>query len=119
MDGGEKTKDIKMPDEYTLATNEEGNAILPRDFLPTMSVSKLTDDWASMTVQYRPYFSTNKVRGTVLDDSLGRNTAENRKQWIKEIQNEIFGNKFKDWMKHGWNIGLTKLMNIPATLADA
>ena len=96
---------MKLPTDYDLVINANGYAVLPRDFVPCMSVSSLTDDWASLTVKFRPFFPKKKGMGGGAD-ACGRNNKANRDRWRGEIKDVIFGKKFKDNMTHGWNLGL-------------
>jgi hypothetical protein len=49
---------VAVPDYPLVQTDEEGNAILPSNFLPAM-VDKLPDDWFIQTFNYFPYFDRN------------------------------------------------------------
>ena len=50
---------VTVPDYPLVQTDEEGNAILPSNFLPAM-VDKLPDDWFIQTFNYVPYFDQNQ-----------------------------------------------------------
>ena len=52
-------------------------------------------------------------------DAGGRNNKANRDRWLGEINDVIFGKKFKDNMTHGWNLALAQLMKVTAPAAAA
>ena len=80
-----------------------------------MCPNHLNDNWAVLTVKYRPYFEKSAVaRSTGLVDPKhcsGNNTPGNREAWISFVQKEVFGEEYKAFMTAGWNEGLKELMN--------
>jgi hypothetical protein len=93
---------VAVPDYPPVQTDEEGNAILPSNFLPAM-VDKLPDDWFIQTYNYFPYFDRNQRdrNGKVyVPPSLRTANTANVKKW-KELAVRIFDKSFKDEGRYG------------------
>ena len=83
--------------EYLLVLRE-GKAVIDKDFFPNLSPVKFTDEWASMTVKFSPYF-LKEARfdgSTKVDDKhySGRNLPEYRENWLEFVRNEVLGTKY-------------------------
>jgi len=103
-----------MPRDYGPVEERDGMAVIPRDFFPTMCPLALNDDWAAITIKYRPYFDSRAVTpGTglvVADHPLSINNEDGRKQWLSFVQQEVLGKRYRDYMTMGWSNGLSQLM---------
>ena len=108
-----KEVDPELPSEYVL-TVVEGVAMIPTNFYPDVSPSALTEDWARLTLKFRPYFklhTESEVTGRVDPDhcTADQNHA-NRQAWLNEQTHDILGKEFSAFMRKGWNEGLKALM---------
>ena len=99
-----------LPDSYLPMEIDDGNAVISRDFWAVMSPNKLTDDWAVKSVPFAPFFelsaidSSTKVVNT--NHQTGKNTLAVRKAWLTKVTKIIFGKKYRDTVRMGWNTGL-------------
>ena len=105
---------MEMPTDYELAINGN-NAVICRDFFPTMCPSQLNGDWAAITIKFRPWFEAcaiNRVSKVVNPNhEIAENNDVGRQSWLKKIQVEVLGKQYRDVMTMGWNNGLEKLMS--------
>jgi len=105
---------LRVLPDYLPMEIDNGNAVIPRDFWAVMSPNKLTDDWAVKSVTFAPFFelsaidSSTKVVNT--NHQTGENTLAVRKAWLSKVTKIIFGKKYRDTVRMGWNTGLCNEM---------
>ena len=93
---------------------DDGNAVIPRVFWAVMSPNKLTNNWVIKSVPFTPFFelsdidSSTKVVNT--NHQTGTNTLAVRKAWLTKVTKIIFGQRYRDTVRMGWNPGLTNEM---------
>ena len=79
-----------------------------------MCPSQLNGDWAAITIKFRPWFekcAINPVSKVVnANHEIAENNNAGRNSWLKRIQVEVLGKKYRDVMIMGWNTGPAKLM---------
>ena len=105
---------MEMPTDYDLAL-KGNNAVICRDFFPTMCQSQLNGDWVAITIKFRPWFEAcaiNRVSKVVNANHViaENNDVGRNKSWLKKIQVEVLGKQYRDVMTMGWKNGLEKLM---------
>ena len=102
-----------LPD-YLPMEIDNGNAVIPRDFWAVMSPNKLTDDWAVKSVTFAPFFELSEIdRSTEVvntNHQMGENALVVRKAWLSKVTKIIFGKKYRDTVRMGWNTGLCNEM---------
>ena len=95
-----KPVDLALPADYQLVI-EDGKAVIARDFFPDLSASNFDDDWAAVTIKFRPYFWLHTLlleTSTVNSNHCtALSTVPNRKAWLFEAQNDIMGKIFREW----------------------
>ena len=101
---------VTVPDYPLVQTDEEGNAILPSNFLPAM-VDKLPDDWFIQTYNYFPYFDRNQRdrNGEVyVPPSLRTANTANVKK-LKELAVCILDKSFKDEGRYHYGLEIGRM----------
>ena len=88
---------MDMPTDYKLVLNGN-NAVISRDFFPTMCPSQLNGDWAAITIKFRPWFeqcAINPVTKVVTSNhDIAENNGAGRNLWLKIIQVEVLGKQY-------------------------
>ena len=104
------TKKIIIPQYSAPEEDDEGNAILPLDFLPGM-IDKLPEDWFIRTYPYYKYLDKNQrdVDGNVAAP-LDLHTANpaNVAKW-RELATRIFVDRFTEEAKYHYGLEIARM----------
>ena len=105
---------LRVLPDYLPLEIENGNVVIPRDFWAVMSPNKLTDDWAVKSVPLAPFFELSAIDSSTnvvnTNHETGENTLAVRKAWLSKVRKIIFGKKYRDTVRMGWNTGLCNEM---------
>ena len=110
-----KQRGYSLPNSYPVEINKDSdNVILCRDFFPTMCPNNLDDEWAALTVKFRPFFAKTAWTGSQVNAKhhCGKNTKENRDDWLKFVRKDVLGKDYKNTMALGWCNGLQELVRM-------
>ena len=105
-----KANEIVIPQYHAPEEDDDGNAILPLNFLPAM-VDKLPEDWFIRTYPYYKYIDKNqrdKDGNVCAPFRLSTANPANVKKW-RELAISVFVDRFTEEGKHHYGLEIAKM----------